>query len=637
MPSLAAALIAGTALLTAPVAHAAVPATSVLEGFLNSTGGGAVADGLYDVTFAIYNVQTDGSAAWSEGPLKVEVKGGKFTHVLGGIKPLTAAILDQLSAGWLGLKVGADPELPRQRLRSVAYALLAGAAKALACSGCITNLAIADKTIAGTKVAFNYADSATKGGPAKSAQDLKCSNCVGVDELNIDKTLDLGGNALKAKAVAADTVTAGVFKGSGAELTGIKIPTGECKNKGEVVQGIDGDGKLKCVAAVSPDALPGDGIDEISNNLIHNQFENEDCIANPVPISDSNPTGVAASLVFGNYGLAQKLEVLFDMKNSDMKSVVVKLWDPDNVEYVLWNKDKAGTSLSGNWPTTNQTVSGDLSKWVNKNPQGKWLLQVIDYGTHPQNQDPDGSIDKFCIKIKTLSNQKVEVKGDLLVGSQAAKKKLIVNGDVEITGSVSVGVQPWQFHFPAGSRPFLFGFYGDRLNNNKTWGYKYDRPYDVPIDIRGLHRSTQSIVWGDDRGNIHFQRGGENYSSTSDHSQMVLAAFIKNTTGSIIKHTVYFYYTSRGTNTNHGGISINKENTFTQGGNVAEQKSYEVSFPANKTSVLLIKSGQYQYDGWYGYWNRVMVGWYNDTWGVDKMPKGLEWDYEKYWQWMKGG
>ena len=414
--------------------RAAVPGTMVIEGFLHSTGGGAVADGPYSVTFAIYNVQIEGSPAWTEGAQVVTVKGGQFTHVLGTIKALTAATLDQLSAGWLGMKVSSDPELPRQRLRSVAYAVLADTAKALACSGCITNAAIADKTIAGTKVGFNYADSATKGGPAKSAADLNCTACVSVDELKIDKTLDLGGNALKAKAVAADTVTAGVFKGSGAELTGIKIPTGDCPVKGEVVYGIAPDGKLKCASAVAVEALPGDGIDEISNNLIHNQFENEDCLAKPVPIEDANPTGVATSVVFGNYGLAQKLEVLVDIANSDLSNVTVKLWDPENTPYVLWEKTKPGTTLKGNWPTTHTTVSGDLSKWINKNPQGKWLLQVIDHAKNPKNVDPDGAINKFCIKIKTLSNQKIQVKGDLIVDGTITSP-----GGINVNGALTIG------------------------------------------------------------------------------------------------------------------------------------------------------------------------------------------------------
>ena len=93
---LAAAVVAAGATMAAPVAHAAVPGTMVVEGFLHSTGGGAVADGPYSITFAIYNVKTDGSAAWTEGAKVVTVKGGQFTHVLGSTKALTAATLDQL-------------------------------------------------------------------------------------------------------------------------------------------------------------------------------------------------------------------------------------------------------------------------------------------------------------------------------------------------------------------------------------------------------------------------------------------------------------------------------------------------------------------------------------------------------------
>ena len=406
------------AAVVAPPTQAAVPTSMVVEGFLSSTGGGAAADGVYDVTFSIYNVQSGGTAAWTEGPIKAEVKGGQFVHNLGAVKPLTAAILDQLANAWLGLKIGGDAEMARQPLRSVSYALLADTAKSLACSGCITGGAIASGTIAADKVGFTFAGSKTKGGPANSALDLSCTGCVSVAELKIDGDLDLGGNALKAKAVSAasvsaTTVTASTLLGDGSKLTGIKIPSGQCKIKGEVVKGINADGTLLCTAALDPAALPADGIDEISNFLIHNQFQNTDCMAKAVPIPDNNPTGVAAELNFGDYGLSQKLDVSVDIKNSDMSSVVVKLFDPNNVEYLLWNKSDKGTSLSGVWPSKTKVLKGDLTTWVNKNPKGKWRLQVID--DKFLNNSSDGAINKFCVNIQTLSNKKVQIKGDLIV------------------------------------------------------------------------------------------------------------------------------------------------------------------------------------------------------------------------------
>ncbi len=335
---------------TAGLAHAAVPTSMSVEGFLSSSGGGAAADGAYNVTFSVYNVQKGGTAAWQEGPIKVTVAGGRFHHVLGAVKPFSAATMNQLSTPWLGLKVDSEPEMTRVRLRSVAYALLADMAK---------------------NVGFPYAGAKTKGGPATTALDLQCTGCVSVSEMKFDGDLDLGGNALKAKAISASSVSANTFQGDGSKLTGIKTPAGTCKVAGEMVKGINPDGSLQCAKAMDPKALPADGIDEISNFLIHNQFQNSDCISKSVSIKDNNPVGVSAELIFGDYGLSQKLDVLIDISNSDMSTVVVKLWDPNNTEYLLWNKSAGGAKLSGVWPSKTKVLKGDLSKWVNKNPKGQ--------------------------------------------------------------------------------------------------------------------------------------------------------------------------------------------------------------------------------------------------------------------------
>ncbi len=456
-------------------ASAAVPTSMVVEGFLNSTGGGAAADGVYDVTFAIYNVQSGGSAAWSEGPLKVAVKGGQFTHAMGASKAISAATLDKLTKAWLELKIGADPALPRQALRSVAYAVLANTAKSLACSGCVKGGSIASGTLGADKVGFTFAGAKTKGGPANVALDLQCTGCVGVSELKIDKDLDLGGNALKAKAVVAASISATTFQGDGSKLTGIKTPAGECKVAGEVVKGINPDGTLKCVKAMDPKALPADGIDEISNNLIHNQFQNTDCITKSVPLNDNNPVGVSSELIFGNYGLAQKLDVHIDVSNSDLKTVIVKLWDPNNVEYLLWDKSGAGTKLSGVWPSKTKTLKGDLTKWVNKNPKGKWRIQVID-GKYLNNGN-DGAVTKFCVNIQTLSNQKVEVQGDLIVGTDKIARTLHVKGNTILAGSLKVGKD------------------AAKCTAAKDGTLRYDSKYGLQVCQRSLNKSNKISKW----------------------------------------------------------------------------------------------------------------------------------------------
>ena len=213
------------ALLGATPALAAVPTSSLVEGTLLSTGGVAAADGDYNLTFALYPVATGGQAIWSEGPVTVAIKGGRFSWALGSKTPLDVAKLAAASEAWLGLQVGSDPELPRQRLHAAPYALAAATASSLSCSGCLGGNQVADGSVAAAKVGFNYAGSTTKGG---AALDLTCTGCVSVSELAFDGDVDLGANSLKAKNgtftgdVTAKSVTAVGFVGDGSKLTGIK-------------------------------------------------------------------------------------------------------------------------------------------------------------------------------------------------------------------------------------------------------------------------------------------------------------------------------------------------------------------------------------------------------------------------------
>ena len=213
--------------LCATTLLAATPTTMRIEGVLLSNGGSPAADGDYDVTFAIYAAVSGGVAAWTEGPVKVGISGGRFTAEIGKSKAITAAVLAPLASSWLGVKVGDDPELPRSPLSSVAFAVIASAAESVNCTGCISGDQIGNGAIAAAKIGFNYAASSTKGGPAL---DLTCTGCVTTDEMKFDADVDLAGNSIKAKNgtfsgdIAALSVTATSFQGDGSKLTGIKTP-----------------------------------------------------------------------------------------------------------------------------------------------------------------------------------------------------------------------------------------------------------------------------------------------------------------------------------------------------------------------------------------------------------------------------
>ena len=404
------------AALLAGSASAAVPGTLQIEGSLRTVAGALAADGDYILDFSLFAKESGGEALWQEGPTAAKVVGGHFARRLGLAKPLSAGLFADLGGAWLEIKVGTDPALPRIPLSTVAFAFRAAVADSLGCSACLDSKHIAAGSISADRLGFPWAASLTKGGPAS---DLACTGCVSVAEMKFDGDLDLGGNALKAKqlvgaTVTATTVSAAAFVGDGSKLTGLNLPKGQCK-AGEAVTGIAADGTLVCGKAMDPSALPADGLDEISNGLLSTEFV--DVIASgqtPVPIPDNSPIGVGDTLEVPDLGVAKAVTVRATITNSDLATVTVHLFDPDNVKYVLYDKGGKGTKLTAVWPVPDKPISGDLSTWVGKNPKGKWRLVAID-GKF-LNNGSDGAIESWQVEVHTLSDKKVEAKGSILAG-----------------------------------------------------------------------------------------------------------------------------------------------------------------------------------------------------------------------------
>ena len=429
----------GSVLLVAALASplaAAVPATSQVEGVLRAAGGVPAADGAYQLTFALYDGLLAKSPVWTEGPVEVQVVGGRFGHALGSSKALDAAVLGGLAAPYLGVQVGSDPELPRQALRAAPYALVAGS---LACVGCVAADSLANGGVSAAKVGFNYAGSNTKGG---AALDVSCTGCVSVAELAFDEDVDLGGNSLKAKNgtftgdVSAKSVTATTFVGDGSKLSGIPMPTGACP-KGQSVTGIAADGKLVCQPMAG--ALPADGLATVSNGLLSNQFQDKITAKDlGVAIPDNTGATAVSTLVFPDIGVAQTFAVTIELANTDLSSVAVVLLPPDDKKQGVvvcdpCGKDDTAKALVIELPKT-APQSGDLGKWVGQNPKGEWTLKVTDTGfclpQKPGNDKlcdtvakTDGSIVTWSIAIQTLSNQKV---------STAKDSTLIAGGGVQL-------------------------------------------------------------------------------------------------------------------------------------------------------------------------------------------------------------
>jgi len=116
----------------APAGAPPAPALLSYVGTLTDPQGAPVADGTYEVLFALYPKANGGEALWSETwnatTTPVHTSGsGAFSVVLGSYSALPEALIQAQPVTYLGVTVGADAELrPRQRFPIAAYAMRSG-------------------------------------------------------------------------------------------------------------------------------------------------------------------------------------------------------------------------------------------------------------------------------------------------------------------------------------------------------------------------------------------------------------------------------------------------------------------------------------------------------------------------------
>ena len=106
-----------------------VPSVISYQGLLTDPGTGElVADGTYNMHFAIYNAPIDGVQLWQEpiapAVLPVAVSGGVFTVLLGDVIPLSPNVFDGGDA-YLEVEVNGETLSPRQQIAAVPYAMVA--------------------------------------------------------------------------------------------------------------------------------------------------------------------------------------------------------------------------------------------------------------------------------------------------------------------------------------------------------------------------------------------------------------------------------------------------------------------------------------------------------------------------------
>ncbi len=163
--------------------------------------------------------------------------------------------------------------------------------------------------------------------------------------------------------------------------------------------------------------LPADGLAAVSNGLMTNVFMNSFAATSSTPIPDYFPPGATSQILVPDVGTAQALWVSADISNTDLSTVTVTLFPPNNEPIVLWDQTGPGTDLVATWPDPDSVVSGSLEGWVGANLAGSWLLQVVDNGfwaEKPPATNADGAINSWSIAVQTLSTKQVEVDGLLI-------------------------------------------------------------------------------------------------------------------------------------------------------------------------------------------------------------------------------
>jgi len=454
----------------------AQPNNITLQGVLR-TEGGELVNGNYTMTFSLYETEGAQQAVFSKELLQVPVELGVYTVLVEFGAEQPAKDFSQL---WLGVKVADEAEYPRTPLASVPYALKAAFADEVTCTGCIgaealgfTPVTVEALDAGGLDVGGTVNAAAFVGDGSGltgiSSPQGDCAEGWFIAGIDGDGTLNcVEGAVASVDGLGGGTIDGDVEVGGTLTVNGAEACTmdGNC---GETLAQLTCDaddlavynGELWTCGSFGelfdPSYLPADGLNEISNNLLTNQFV--DVFASetaPTDIKDFYPPGVTDQIVVPDKGTAQALTVSINVTNSDMTTVDIYLYAPDGSEYHLYDKSGDGGSLEATYPDPTLPAVGDLTTWVGKNPQGAWILKVVDSGF--ADIEFDGQIVTWSIQMQTLSNEKVQVAGDLIVdgsiisaggtgltideeGNVVAAGNMGVGGDLTLSGSL-IGFSP---------------------------------------------------------------------------------------------------------------------------------------------------------------------------------------------------
>jgi len=251
-------------ILSTQLIWAQIPQNVSYQGRLTDGSGTPVADGTYSLTFSIYDVETSGTALWTETHASVAIASGIFNVIMGSVTPLSIAFDQQY---WLGIAVSGGIELkPRIQLTSSAYSLNSQSVV----DGAVTTDKLADGAVTTAKLR---------------------------DDAVTDEKLADGavtGDKLADGAVDEDKITTGA-------VTTVKLRDGSVTEDKLADNAVDAD-KIKPDVVSSVDGVSNDGgdINLVPNNAITitpNDTSNAIAIGETHSSNTSNPHSTTAAQV----------------------------------------------------------------------------------------------------------------------------------------------------------------------------------------------------------------------------------------------------------------------------------------------------------------------------------------------------
>jgi hypothetical protein len=130
---------------------AQIPRTLSYQGILSDTLGTPKPDGMYALTFRLYDAPSGGTLLWAETQ-SLQVKRGLFSAVLGSQTPFPSSLTFERQY-WLGIQPAGNPELlPRIALSAVGYSLNSLSADSARIAGTVPNNSITANKIAAGQV-----------------------------------------------------------------------------------------------------------------------------------------------------------------------------------------------------------------------------------------------------------------------------------------------------------------------------------------------------------------------------------------------------------------------------------------------------------------------------------------------------